>query len=106
MTENTLENLYRLQALAAAISNSARCASGSAMCAAQFMAGREYPNGSGVSELIAREKSNIGIFRGSLADMQRYIDLASADLEALGFAPIKASIIGHPSDIDEDGEAE
>lgn len=103
MTENTLENLYRLQALAAAISNSARCASGSAMCAAQFMAGREYPNGSGKGELKHREKSNVGIFRASLADMQRYIDLASADLETLGFGPIKASIIGHPSDIDDEG---
>ena len=103
MTEkNTLENLYRLQAIAAAISNSARLASGSAMCAAQFMAGRNYPTGSGEGDLTVREKNNIGIFRASLNDMQRYIDHASADLDALGFAPIKASLLDHPSDIDDE----
>lgn len=102
MTEkNTLENLYRLQAIAAAISNSARIASGSAMCAA-IMAGRNYPTGSGEGDLTVREKNNIGIFRASLNDMQRYIDHASADLDALGFAPIKASLLDHPSDIDEE----
>lgn len=103
MTEkNKLENLYRLQALSACISDCARVASGSAMCAAQFMAGRNHPTGFGEGDLTVREKNNIGIFRASLNDMQRYIDHASADLDALGFAPIKTSLLDHPSDIDDE----
>jgi len=103
MTERTtLDKLYRLQALAARISDSARVASGSAQCAAQFMAGREYPNGSGESELTLREKSNVKLFRAALSDLQRYIDLASVDLESLGLAPIKPSSATHPDDIDDE----
>ena len=104
MTEKTtLHNLYRIQAIAARLSDSARVASGSAQCAAQHFAGRTA--GEENAEMIAREIANAKLFRAALGDMIRLIDFANADVQALGFGPIKANRdLTHPDDIEDEEE--